>query len=69
MLQGDIASGQLDAADVFFLIGAILALVAALFFAAVAARVDPPATRTVGVWAPVFGWLGVACTAFALMLL
>jgi hypothetical protein len=57
----DIASGKTDAADVVFLIAAVLAVVAAFCFGS--RRAD------VVVWAPVLGWLGVACVALALMLL
>ena len=57
----DIFSGEVDAADVFFLIATLLAVAAAFLYAA--RRPD-----TV-VWAPVAGWLGAACAFFGFLLL
>jgi hypothetical protein len=61
----DIASGNVDAADIFFVVAVILAVLAALVSV-------PRRTNTASVllvWAPVLGWLALASTAFALLLL
>jgi hypothetical protein len=69
-MLADIASGNTDTADAFFLIAAILALLAAILYAIGARPVhttDGVARTNVGVWAPTLGWLAVACAAFALL--
>lgn len=65
-------SGNLDAADIFFLVGVILAVVAALLYAMAARPVRDPtdANRVrVGVWAPVALSLALASTALAWLVL
>jgi hypothetical protein len=60
-IDDGIASGNLNAADVFFLIAVIVAIVAAGLYAVV----NPPALR----WAPVALALAFASTALGLLLL
>lgn len=57
----DIATGNTGGADVLFLIGAILAVVAAL--------VAVPVRTAYAAWATFFGALAVGCVSFGLMLL
>ena len=57
----DIASGEVDTADIFFLFAVILGVVAAIAYAT--RRADAV------VWAPVLGWLGFACAALAWLVL
>lgn len=58
-------SGNLNAADVFFLIASILALVAAvLAFPRRGADAAP-----VSAYSPFIGWLAIACVAFAFLIL
>ena len=65
-------NGNFDLADALFLVATILAVVAAILYAL---RTKPDAHTTVdhnnhvhavhvSVWAPVVGWLAVACLAF-----
>ena len=58
-MLADIASGNLDAADVFFLIATIVAVLAAVLYAVT----EPRALR----WAPVALSLAVAGIAFGLL--
>jgi Mn2+/Fe2+ NRAMP family transporter len=60
-MLAEIASGNFDAADAFFLIATILAVLAAVAYA-LASR---PTPSRVLVWAPVLLSLSVACVAFA----
>lgn len=55
-----IAQGNLDVADIFFLIGIILGFIAAFLAASHA-----PAAK----WNPALGWAAVGCIAFGLFLL
>jgi hypothetical protein len=72
-MLADIANGNVDAADVFFLIAAIAAAIAAVLYAV--ARVPRRTTTDARVvydtagFAPALGWLAVACVAFGFMLL
>lgn len=56
-------SGNYNAADVFFLIGTVLAVVAAVL------AVPRPAPSRLAVWAPVLLYLAVGCGLFAWLLL
>lgn len=62
-----ISSGNLNAADIFFLLGVIFGFIAALLTAA-AATPRTPASR-VPSYASVFGWAAVGCIAFGFLLL
>ena len=70
-MLADIASGNVDAADVFFLIAVILTAVAALLYAAGnrSVRGDSARVVTSAVWAPVAAWLGVAFAALGWLVL
>lgn len=60
MSLATIFSGEVDAADVFFLFAVIIGILAAIAYAMTA-----PITR----WAPVFGWAAFSCFAFGMLLL
>lgn len=66
-LDNGIANGNFNAADVFFLVGCILAAIAAL--AAVPRHVPPDGRYVVGAYAPVIGWLALSCIGLGLFLL
>lgn len=61
MMLADIASGEVDWADIFFLIAVILAVIAALAYASRRTDALP--------WAPVLLSLAVACISFGWLLL
>jgi hypothetical protein len=58
-MLADIAHGEVDTADILFLVGVFLAAVAAILY--MLATTPQPRRVAVVVWAPVFGWLAVAC--------
>lgn len=60
-IDDGITTGNLNAADVFFLIATIVAVIAAGLYAAV----NPKTVR----WAPVALALGLACVSLGLLLL
>lgn len=60
-ILADIVSGNTGTADVFYLIGVIIAVLAALC----AATRSPEALR----WSPVLGWLALGCVSFGLLVL
>ena len=60
-IDDGLSSGNLNTADIFFVIGAILGLVSAILYAVV----QPPAAR----WAPVLLALTAGFIAFGLFLL
>ena len=65
-MVADIASGNLDAADIFFLIATILCVLGALLMIPRTAPDSAPGARA---WAGTIAWIGVACIAFAFLLL
>lgn len=73
MILADIANGNVDAADVCFLIAFILGLAAAVlaFLGPVMVRQAPPPDHPTMVhgWPPILGWLALAVLALGFMLL
>lgn len=73
MILADIANGNVDAADVCFLLAFILGLVAAALalFGPVLVRHSPPPDHPVAVhsWSPILGWIAVALLALGFLLL
>jgi len=61
MLLADIASGEVDAADIFFLLATILAVVAGVLALALPTLAPRVITAFIA--------FAIACTAFALLLL
>jgi hypothetical protein len=68
-MLAEIASGNVDTADVFFLIATILAVAAAVIYALATRPVSTSDTAVrrvnTAVWAPVLVALSIACVAFA----
>jgi len=72
-VEDGIWSGNIDTADLFFLLSTILAVVAAVLYAMatrpVVAHGDHVHRNNISVWAPVAGWLALACLAFGWLVL
>jgi len=67
-MLAQIIEGEVDTADVFFLLATILAVLAAILYALgtrVVAHDDHTHRVSSAVWGPVLGWAAVACFAFA----
>jgi len=68
-MLAEISSGNIDAADWFFLVAVVLAVLAAVL--AVPRRVasDSTVRASTAVWSPVLGWLALGFAALALLVL
>lgn len=66
-LLADISTGNTGFADVMFLLGVVLAVLAAL--AAAAVHVTDPSRPDPARWSPLLGWLAVAALALGWLVL